>query len=68
MNEIAPVGQVWVCNACGKRSKDRYGLQRIDRGWDESCMLHAILCYEYSLVFKEGQVTKAKAVQVPEPK
>ena len=41
MNETAPEGQVWVCAACGKQSRDRYGY-----GWDESCMLHAVLCFE----------------------
>jgi hypothetical protein len=46
MNEVAPEGQVFVCAACGKRSKDRYGDQKIDRGWDVSCMLNAVLCYE----------------------
>jgi hypothetical protein len=45
-NDIAPKGQIFVCNACGKRSRDRYGDQAIDRGWDESCMIHAVLCYE----------------------
>lgn len=42
----APVGQVWVCTACGKTSKDRGGNHAISRGWDESCMLNAVLCYE----------------------
>lgn len=45
-NEIAPKGQVFVCGCCGKQSKDRYGDQKISSGWDESCMMHAILCYE----------------------
>jgi hypothetical protein len=45
-NKDAPEGQVWVCGACGKLSKDLYGDKRISRGWDESCVLHAVLCYE----------------------
>ena len=45
-NEIAPEGQVYVCGACGKRSRDRYGSARIDYGWDESCMLNSVLCYD----------------------
>ena len=45
-NEVAPEGQVFVCGACGKRSKDRYGDQAISYGWDESCMMWAVLCYE----------------------
>ena len=46
MNKVAPEGMVYVCAACGKRSKDRYGDQKIDRLWDASCMMHAVLCYE----------------------
>lgn len=48
----APAGQVWVCGACGKRARTRYGFDAdnnptaIDRGWDESCMMNAVLCYE----------------------
>lgn len=60
-NEVAPEGQVWVCGACGKRSKDRYGFQKIDRGWDESCFLNSVLCLESSLVFQDGRVIKADA-------
>lgn len=41
----APEGAIWVCGACGKTAQDRYGLEgQHDRGWDESCMLHSILC------------------------
>lgn len=49
--ELAPDGQVWVCAACGKRARSRYGFNVvggstvIDRGWDTSCMMHAILCH-----------------------
>jgi hypothetical protein len=47
---------VWVCQACGKTSRTKYGFldngERSfedgtpvsDPGWDESCMLHAVLC------------------------
>ena len=52
-NVISPPGAVFVCNACGKRSRDLYGKQKISLGWDESCMLNAILCEEKSL-FIEG--------------
>lgn len=64
--QIAPEGQVWVCGACGKRARSRYGFDAqhqstaIDRGWDESCMLNAVLCFaertpsgQYSPVFVE---------------
>ena len=59
---LAPAGQVWVCTACGKTSRTNFGFvddgtQRgchlacnrsrvADPGWDESCMLNAVLCYE----------------------
>jgi hypothetical protein len=48
----APKGQIWVCTACGKRARTRYGIDdvgahtNIDYGWDESCAMHATLCYE----------------------
>lgn len=29
MNQRAPDGQVWVCTACGKRSRDLYGDEAI---------------------------------------
>jgi hypothetical protein len=47
MNHIAPRMQMYVCTACGKRSKSQYGIEdAIDLGWDESCMLNSILVYE----------------------
>ena len=45
-NRLAPVGMMWRCRACGKRSRDVYGLQAIDRGYDASCMLNAELVDE----------------------
>jgi hypothetical protein len=33
---------IWVCAACGKKSRDLYGEKAIDGGWDESCMLNAV--------------------------
>ena len=42
-NRRAKPGYVWMCGACGKTSRDRYGFDRISHGWDESCMLHAVL-------------------------
>lgn len=53
-NEIAPEGQVFVCRYCGKRSKDRFGFQKIDYGWDESCMLNAVLCYSDKRLDERG--------------
>lgn len=46
MNKIAPEGQIYVCCMCGKKSKDMYGDLKIDKGWDASCMMNAVLCYE----------------------
>lgn len=48
-NKVAPEGQVYVCGVCGKTSQDEFGYQSISPGWDESCMLHAVLCYENKL-------------------
>jgi hypothetical protein len=49
----APAGQVYVCAACGKQSSTKSGFDEtyrkrtaISHGWDESCMLHAVLCFE----------------------
>jgi hypothetical protein len=40
LGNIAPLGWVWLCGCCGKRTRDRYGEEC---GWDESCMLNAVL-------------------------
>ncbi len=40
---IAPADAIWVCSACGKTSRDRYGDP--NSSWDESCMMNAILCH-----------------------
>lgn len=58
MNEIAPEGEVWVCQACGKMSKDKYGFQKISWGWDESCMLNSALFKESELVIEDNRVIK----------
>lgn len=52
----APLGQVYVCGACGKTSRNRAGFVNdgtprggpsvASPGWDESCMLNAVLCFE----------------------
>jgi hypothetical protein len=61
-NVVAGPGRVFVCHACGKRSYDRYGDQKVDSGWDASCVIHAVECLESSLEFSEhGRVTKAEA-------
>ena len=58
MNSVAPVGRIWVCQACGKRSRDRYGDQTINRGWDVSCVLNSLLCDESKLVLKDDFVVE----------
>jgi hypothetical protein len=45
-NKRAPKGKVYQCKACGKRSRDEYGFDSIDYGFDESCVLNAELCDE----------------------
>jgi len=47
----APDNMVWVCGACGKTSRTRYGFNAeeksvCDPGYDTSCMLNAVLCYK----------------------
>jgi hypothetical protein len=64
MNEIALPGTIWVCGACGRVSKDRYGYEKLHSGWDESCISNAFLCRENSLVYGDnGLVTNAEAVK-----
>lgn len=43
---VAPEGQIYVCSACGKTAKNIYTGTGGDRGWDASCALHSVLCYE----------------------
>jgi hypothetical protein len=44
-DRVAPEGHMFVCTACGKTSTTRYGIDgERSRGWDESCMLNAVLC------------------------
>ena len=58
-NEIASDGFIFVCLACGKRSKDKYGFQSIDYDWDESCMMNSKLIEESKCIFAEnGRVIK----------
>jgi hypothetical protein len=61
-NHIAPPGMVYVCAACGKRSRDRYGDKAIDRGWDVSCFMHSVLCKESTLEIEDGRVVYGEAV------
>ncbi|MDR3502905.1 MAG: hypothetical protein P4L79_10005 [Legionella sp.] len=54
---FAREGTIWVCAACGKTHKDRYGMEgEGSRGWDESCMMHAVLCDEKQRPDLNGQM------------
>lgn len=55
---LAPDGFTWVCGACGKTSKDRYGDS--NSRWDESCFLNSFLAQESSLEYFEGRVISIK--------
>lgn len=63
MNPVALSGQIFVCIHCGKRSRDLFGKQKIDKGWDISCIMNAVQCYEDGLKFDEDGRVK-EAVQV----
>lgn len=49
---------MFVCGACGKMSRDKYGNEAISHGWDESCMLNCGLYNEADLDIKDGLVIK----------
>lgn len=55
-NEVAPAGSLFVCCACGKTSRTRYGIGNTN-GWDESCMLNCQLFEESWLHYNEGGYT-----------
>ncbi len=40
---VAQPGTIYVCGACGKTARDTYNGPR---GWDESCMMNAVLCHD----------------------
>jgi len=58
MDNKAPVGHVWVCQACGKRSKDKME-GTMDSSWDESCYMWSVLCNEKTIVMQNNRVIKA---------
>lgn len=41
--ERAPAGTVFVCGACGKTARKRWGQVERTPGWDESCSMNAVL-------------------------
>jgi len=52
---------IWVCLACGKVSKDRFGKEKISRGWDESCFLNSAKVEEDHLVWND---TKDRVIEI----
>lgn len=49
-SRIAPEGFLWVCHACGKTSRDRYGGPDAMPWWDSSCAINSGLHRESALV------------------
>jgi hypothetical protein len=64
--KIAPEGQVFICAACGKRSRDIYGDQKIDRGWDESCFMNRVLMDEQTAADCHTDLKFSRCVAWPE--
>lgn len=68
--DLAPEGQVWVCNACGRRAKSQYGFDENNKStavggsWDSSCITWAVLCYEASIMVENGKVLLEYAAPV----
>lgn len=52
---IAPDGKLWVCFACGKTAKDKFGGALAMEGWDASCMINSGLVDIDKLVFNETE-------------
>ncbi len=45
---ICDPSKTWICGACGKKSKTKYGMDKTgqivsDPWWDESCMMNSFL-------------------------
>ena len=66
-NKMALPGLVYVCGCCGKRSRDKNGTMAIDQGWDESCMLNAVLCFDSKRIGPDGPYWQAAGNVVPLP-
>jgi hypothetical protein len=49
-NKIAGPGEIFVCAACGRLSRDRDGYHKIHNGWDTSCRTHAVKYRKVDLV------------------
>lgn len=62
---LAPEGYIWICLACGKTSKSKYGFDQDHkpvamRGWDVSCSLNSQLFLESQIAERDldGRVIK----------
>lgn len=55
-NKFAPEDKIWVCLACGKFSKDKFGDKDLNtsHGWDESCIINCQLFNVNKLVYSEN--------------
>lgn len=42
----APAGQIWLCGACGKTVRNSVTGKGGSYGWDVSCFMHSVLCYD----------------------
>lgn len=70
--DIAPEGHIWVCLACGKTSKTKYGFTSDDKsccdlGWDASCVLNSQMLPVDRLVFEGKRVVKVSVEADPGP-
>jgi hypothetical protein len=71
-NQRAPDGHVYVCGACGKVSRWRYGFDLAGkndatRGWDESCAMNCGLALESAIEAPAGWVYPARVEKLVEP-
>lgn len=51
---------VYVCIACDKRSRDLYGQRPVNYGWDASCVMSAVECYEDALVIENDRAIRVE--------
>lgn len=70
-NKRAPEGSVYVCGACGKVSRWRYGFDSANgkndasSGWDESCAMNSGLVPEAAFVEPYGWRYPQRVRRVP---
>jgi hypothetical protein len=71
-NKKAPEGHVYVCGACGKVSRWRYGFDDKNRndatpGWDESCAMNCSLVREVDILDPDPWAYPARIKATKEP-